>query len=66
MRMVAVFDHTVEKVNQMGENIGIKYSQAEQNFILCAAAEGLGTCWIGAFDEEKVKETLSICQTPIL
>jgi nitroreductase len=27
---------------------------------LCAAVEGLGTCWIGAFDEGKVKEILDI------
>jgi nitroreductase len=27
---------------------------------LCAAAEGLGTCWIGAFDERKVKDILDI------
>jgi nitroreductase len=27
---------------------------------LCATAEGLGTCWIGAFDEPQVKEILEI------
>jgi nitroreductase len=27
---------------------------------LCAAAEGLGTCWIGAFNEEDVKLVLGI------
>ena len=27
---------------------------------LAAAGEGLGTCWIGAFDEEKVKKVLGI------
>jgi nitroreductase len=27
---------------------------------LAAAAEGLGTCWIGAFDADKVKSILSI------
>jgi nitroreductase len=27
---------------------------------LAAAAEGLGTCWIGAFDPEKVKSILGI------
>ncbi|MBN1142440.1 MAG: nitroreductase family protein [Deltaproteobacteria bacterium] len=27
---------------------------------LCAAAEGLGTCWIGAFYEEEVKKLLRI------
>jgi len=38
----------------------------KQMFTLCAVAEGLGTCWIGAFDEGKVKEILSICQIPVL
>jgi nitroreductase len=28
--------------------------------ILQAVEEGLGTCWIGAFDEKKVKEILHI------
>ena len=27
---------------------------------LTAVEEGLGTCWIGAFDEKKVKEILNI------
>ena len=27
---------------------------------ICAVAEGLGTCWIGAFDEAQVKEILGI------
>lgn len=27
---------------------------------LCAAAEGLGTCWIGAFREQEVKDILGI------
>jgi len=33
---------------------------AIDHLTLCAAAEGLGTCWIGAFDEGKVKDILSI------
>ena len=33
---------------------------AMDHLTLCAAAEGLGTCWIGAFDETKVKEILGI------
>ena len=27
---------------------------------LCVAAEGLGTCWIGAFYEDEVKKILGI------
>ena len=33
---------------------------AIDHITLCAAAEGLGTCWIGAFDEETVKKLLGI------
>jgi len=33
---------------------------AVDHITLCAAAEGLGTCWIGAFSEDRVKEILGI------
>jgi nitroreductase len=33
---------------------------AIDHITLCAAAEGLGTCWIGAFFEDQVKEILGI------
>lgn len=33
---------------------------ALQNMVLTATAEGLGTCWIGSFSEEKVKSLLNI------
>ncbi len=33
---------------------------ATQCMVLAATAEGLGTCWIGAFDENKAKEALGI------
>lgn len=33
---------------------------AVTHITLCAAAEGLGTCWIGAFDEKHVKTILGI------
>ncbi|EPY2273135.1 nitroreductase family protein [Clostridium sporogenes] len=35
---------------------------AMEHFILAATAEGYGTCWIGAFDEDKVKGVLDIPQ----
>jgi nitroreductase len=37
-------------------NVAIAMTQ----MMLQAVEEGLGTCWVGAFDEEKVKELLSI------
>jgi nitroreductase len=33
---------------------------AIDHITLCAAAEGLGTCWIGAFSEQRVREILGI------
>ena len=33
---------------------------AVEHMVLAAAAEGLGTCWIGAFYEEEVKKILNI------
>ncbi|UCH01381.1 MAG: nitroreductase family protein [Candidatus Bathyarchaeota archaeon] len=33
---------------------------ALDHITLVAVEQGLGTCWIGAFNEQKVKETLSI------
>jgi nitroreductase len=33
---------------------------AMDHLILAAASVGLGTCWIGAFKEEKVKEALGV------
>ncbi len=33
---------------------------AMQNMVLTATGEGLGTCWIGSFNENQVKELLNI------
>lgn len=33
---------------------------AMENIVLAATGEGLGTCWIGDFDEQRVKELLGI------
>jgi nitroreductase len=33
---------------------------AMQNMVLAATAEGLGTCWIGSFDEDSVKKALGV------
>jgi len=49
-----------------GANInGLKYYSVDfgicfEHLILAATAEGLATCWIGFFNEEKVKEILEI------
>ncbi|MEM2322245.1 MAG: nitroreductase family protein [Candidatus Bathyarchaeia archaeon] len=33
---------------------------AMQNTVLAATAEGLGTCWVGSFNEDKVRDMLKI------
>ena len=33
---------------------------AMENLVLAAVGEGLGTCWIGAFNEKAIRETLRI------
>lgn len=38
----------------------IDVALAVDHITLCAAAEGLGTCWIGAFYENQVREILGI------
>lgn len=48
-----------------GANKNEKYYSVDfgicfEHLILAATAEGLGTCWIGAFNEEKVKDVLEI------
>jgi nitroreductase len=42
--------------NSMPVDIGI----AVEHLMLAAHAEGLGTCWIGAFNEEEVRNILSV------
>jgi nitroreductase len=37
-------------------DVGIAF----EHLVLAATAEGLGTCWIGFFDEEAVKEVLAV------
>ncbi len=48
-----------------GTRAGLSYflvdcAIAMEHFVLAATAQGLGTCWIGAFDEEYIKEILNI------
>ncbi|MHA1689983.1 MAG: nitroreductase family protein [Promethearchaeota archaeon] len=53
-----------EKDSGTGGN-GIKYFTVDfgicfEHLILAATAEGLGTCWIGWFNEKKIKKILEI------
>jgi nitroreductase len=50
-----------EEKMSCGVNAGtVDLSIALDHLTLRAADEGLGTCWIGAFDQEKTKEILDI------
>jgi nitroreductase len=51
--------------NLSGSRNGMDYflvdvAIAMEHLILAAADQGLGSCWIGAFDEDKIKNILSI------
>lgn len=55
----------VSKRELSGSRAGLDYflvdcAIAMEHLILAATALGLGTCWIGAFDEEYLKELLKI------
>jgi nitroreductase len=43
-----------------GNSVDIDVAIAVDHLTLAAVADGLGTCWIGAFDEKKVKPLLKI------
>lgn len=49
-----------ETVLLTGKWAKIDVTIAMQNMVIAAWALGIGSCWIGAFDEEKVKKTLKI------
>ncbi|WP_408954685.1 nitroreductase family protein [Natroniella sp. ANB-PHB2] len=53
---------TVDKYGERGENLYIIQDTAAaiQNILLKAPTLGLGTCWIGGFNEEKVEEILNL------
>jgi nitroreductase len=59
--LAVCMDPREEWVRHDGQAFGhIDASIALQNMILQATAEGLGSCWIGAFDEAKAKQILRI------
>ncbi|MFQ6053204.1 MAG: nitroreductase family protein [Candidatus Bathyarchaeia archaeon] len=55
------YDIQYNRGGYMGEmSMLVDVSIAFTHLVLAARAEGLGTCWIGAFDNGKVKRLLSI------
>ena len=49
-----------KKMGGQGNSVEIDLAIALDHLTLAAAAEGLGTCWIGAFAEEDVKKLLDV------
>lgn len=43
-----------------GNSVDIDVAIALDHLTLTAVDEGMGTCWIGAFDEQKIKRLLSV------
>lgn len=59
--IVACADPTVAWRRRDGEEYWkVDLAIAMEHLVLAAANEGLGTCWIAAFDERAVKEALGI------
>jgi|SRR3989339_1294560 len=57
---VANEDESYQKQGCYMKSWAIDLAIAFDHLILAATVEGLGTCWIGAFDEKEVKKTLNI------
>ena len=55
------YDIDYNRGEYMGDmSMLVDISIAFTHLIIAARAEGLGTCWIGAFDNEEIKELLDI------
>ena len=62
--VIACCAETDEHVMQCGlESFPIDLAITIDHITLAAVAEGLGTCWIGAFDESVAREILDIPQS---
>ena len=53
-------DQAYQHMGGHGNSTDVDVAIALDHLTLAAVAEGLGTCWIGAFDEEKVKGLLGV------
>ena len=61
MFIVGIISEKSSGTNSNGEKYyGVDFGICFEHLILAATAEGLGTCWIGWFNEEKVKKALNI------
>ncbi len=53
-------DDAFKNMGGYGNSADLDVTIALDHLTLAAVAEGLGTCWIGAFDEKKVKRLLDV------
>ena len=53
-------DQAYKGMGGYGNSTDVDVAIALAHLTLAAVAEGLGTCWIGAFDEEAVKRLLDV------
>jgi len=58
--IVACGDPKLSGVRDNLQYFMVDVAIAMEHLVLAAANLGLGSCWIGAFDENKIKETLKI------
>ena len=65
-------DQAYKRMGGYGNSVDLDLAIAVDHLTLAAAAEGLGTCWIGAFTEDAVKSLLNVpteakvvCLTPL-
>ena len=57
---VGLPDRAYRHMGGRGNSADVDVAIALDHLTLAAVAEGLGTCWIGAFNEEAVKKLLSV------
>jgi nitroreductase len=53
-------DQAFKNMGGYGNSADVDVTIALDHLTLAAVAEGLGTCWIGAFDEQKIKGLLEV------
>jgi nitroreductase len=53
-------DQAYKRMGGCGNSVDVDVAIAIDHLTLAAVAEGLGTCWIGAFDEGRVKKLLGV------
>lgn len=64
--ITAVYERTMKKYHQRGiQYVHMEVGSAGQNIYLQAESLGLGTVFIGAFEDEEVKKVLGISEEPL-